>query len=790
MARHLTALMRMRALSLLLTISISSASAATSGSSAVLTDVRAIHSLSLKHSGETHPVAIEGTVTFYSSRGKHLFVQDRGAGVYVNTNANAPNLLPGDRVKIKGATALGFRPKVIASDIVVISHGKLPHPARAQFDHLIRGEFDSILVSVHGIVHSADPSAPSHGGTQGAALKVVVEGGDAVVYVANANPGELDRLLDAEVEIIGVAGGEFDGKRQMTGLTLNVSSMAQIKILKPAPANPWSLPLTPMNAILTTYRVSNLSSRTRVAGTVTYFEPGSTLVLQSGDQSLWIKTRSLAPMRVGDQAEAIGFPGVSRGLLTLDGSEIRDLGKPSPVNPLAVTWDQLASNRHIFDLVSIEGSVAMQVNEPSQDEYVLLSGGQMFSAIYHHGNNGNAPIKPVPIGSEIRVTGICSTDNDNPFGREVPFNILLRNADDLQVVSKPSMVNAENLSIITSLLLLVILAYGARAWLIDRAMRAQLAELGYLTQRRGEVLEAINKSRPIAETLELITELASFTLKGAPCWCQVNDGPKLGNCPKELNASSLRIAERPIASHSGPALGSIFAAFDARTSLQPDEKKALANASELATLAIETARLHSDLVHRSEFDILTDIQNRFSFDKHLDRLIDESGQRRESFGLIYIDLDKFKLVNDHHGHQVGDVYLQHVAERMKHQLRPGDLIARLGGDEFGALIPSINDRSDVAEIVARLERCFEEPFAVQGRVLRGMASIGYAIYPEDATTKDNLLSTADAAMYLEKHTREQINLMEIDGVAEKPSQNPPAEGSSIKQFGTHATAKT
>ena len=173
----------------------------------------------------------------------------------------------------------------------------------------------------------------------------------------------------------------------------------------------------------------------------------------------------------------------------------------------------------------------------------------------------------------------------------------------------------------------------------------------------------------------------------------------------------------------------------------------------LAALAIETRRLYTDLLRRSEFDLLTDIQNRFSLEKQLDELIDHARQTAGVFGLIYIDLDGFKLVNDRYGHQVGDLYLQEAAARMKHQLRPADILARLGGDEFAVLVPTVRNRSDVQEIALRLERSFDAPFSVQGIVIEGSASIGIALYPEDATTRDALLQSSDAAMYVEKHTR-------------------------------------
>jgi diguanylate cyclase (GGDEF)-like protein len=173
----------------------------------------------------------------------------------------------------------------------------------------------------------------------------------------------------------------------------------------------------------------------------------------------------------------------------------------------------------------------------------------------------------------------------------------------------------------------------------------------------------------------------------------------------------------------------------------------------LATLAIETRRLYKDLVYRSEFDLLTDIYNRFSLDRYLEEQIEKAKVDGSIFGLIYIDLDEFKQVNDFYGHHVGDLYLQEVSMRMKRQLRNGDMLARLGGDEFAVLVPVVRSRAAIDEIALRLERCFDAPFAVEGYVLRGGASVGIALYPDEGTTADSLLSAADAAMYVSKHTK-------------------------------------
>ena len=407
----------------------------------------------------------------------------------------------------------------------------------------------------------------------------------------------------------------------------------------------------------------------------------------------------------------------------------------APVTPALFTWRDLAlggndGHSHVFDLVSVEGHVVTEVRQATQDLYVLESDGHLFSVILSHSAlQGSAPIPPmkdVPLGARIRVTGICILADANPFNGEVPFNILIRDFDDIVIVAQPPWLNVRPPDRYCQHLA----GDGHRPWLralyVERRNRRRIGSLAYVERRRSKVLEDINHSKPLAEILERITELVSVRLNGAPCWCQVAGGAALGNRPVDLQSSSLRIVETPIPGRSGPALGSIFAAFDARTNPDAVEKAALAMASELATLAIETSRLYSDLVHRSEFDLLTDVQNRFAMEKALSAMIQTARETAGIFGLIYIDLNEFKQVNDLHGHLVGDLYLQEVSRRMKRQLRPCDVLARLGGDEFAVLVSEVHNRTEVEEISARLQGCFHDPFIGDGyfcRARRALASL-------------------------------------------------------------------
>ena len=725
-----------------------------------LTSLDAIHGLSNAEAGKHFPVDFEATVTYFRTDDRTLFVQEGNAAIYLFTARNL-KLVPGDRVRVRGITAPSFRPIVETNDIAVLYHGDPPKPIPASYDEMVRIQHDAMLVTVRAVVRSADVVLSNN--VRLIYLHMLADGGTVDASVKSGDGSGLKELLDAEVEVTGVASAIFDSKMQQTGVMLHSNTMADVKVLKPAGTSPWTLPVTPMDTILAEYRVRDLTTRVRVHGTITYYQPGVAVVLQYGSKSIWIDTETSDPLQIGDIADANGFPDVHSGFLNLVRGEIQDSHLQAPIEPRPGTWEDLSTSDnvqfgHIYDLVSIEGKVVTEAREAEQDEYVLDTNGHLFTAIYHHSDKASLiplpPMKQVPLGSMVRVSGVCVELSSNQRNGPVPFNILLRSFDDITVVARPSLLTVRNLILLVGVLLAVVFAVGARGWAIERRVRRQTASLALIEQRRSRILEDINGSRPLAEIVEEITELVSFKLRGAPCWCQIADGAQLGNRPRNL--TGLRIVRNEIPAHTGPALGDLSAAFDALDKPRNNESETLSMAVALTALAIETRRLYSDLRHRSEFDLLTDIHNRFSLDKYLDRQIDETRQNAGIFGLIYIDLDKFKQVNDVYGHLVGDQYLQEVALRMKRQLRGVDMLARLGGDEFAVLLPRVRNRAKVEEIAQRLDRSFEEPFPIEGLVLHGSASVGIALYPEDGVTKDDLLSAADAAMYVAKKTRRRI----------------------------------
>jgi diguanylate cyclase (GGDEF)-like protein len=738
---------------------IGSASAAWPAQSVPVTTLRAIAAITNSQASLHKPVSFEATVTYYRASTKDMFVQDGDAAIFVRP-AGMHKFIPGDRIRVRGTMHESFRPYTDNADITLLGHVPLPQPFHPTFEQMIHAETDCKLVTVRGVIQSADLVLNFLAATSTTEMHMLVDGAHVDASMDSDDPKRLKDLLDAEVEITGIQSGVFDNKMQETGILFHIQSPDQMKILRRAQVDPWSIPITQMDRILSGYRVRELSDRQRVHGTVTYYQPGVALVLQDGQKSVWIRTDSWSPLQIGDVADAIGFPVSENGFLTLTRAEIRGTSSRAPVTPSLFTWRQLALGGnygygHVFDLVSLEGKVVTEVRQATQDEYVLESDGHLLSAVIRHpGSASQVPLLPtqtIPLGTHIRVTGICMLTDANPFNGEVPFNILMRNVDDIVVVARPAWLNVEHLMMIVGLLLFVVIAIGVRGWVLERRVRRKTSALAYLEQRRRRILEDISGSRPLPEIIDQITELVSYKLKGAPCWCEDIDGTLFGNRP--TNPAKFRILQIEIHSHSGPPLGTISAAFDLRIKSRDEQMEAVSMGAGLASLAIGTRRLYADLVHRSEFDLLTDIQNRFSLERHLDTLIERAGRSAGIFGLIYIDLDGFKQINDKYGHQVGDIYLQEAASRMKRQLRPTDILARLGGDEFAVLVPIAGTRAEVQQIAHRLDRCFRAPFTARRQVLQGSASIGVALYPEDATTRDDLLRAADHAMYEAKNAR-------------------------------------
>ncbi len=160
-----------------------------------------------------------------------------------------------------------------------------------------------------------------------------------------------------------------------------------------------------------------------------------------------------------------------------------------------------------------------------------------------------------------------------------------------------------------------------------------------------------------------------------------------------------------------------------------------------------TQRKQEELFYLAHYDQLTGIANRLLFQDRLNQILALAKRRNEKFALGFIDLDKFKQINDSLGHALGDRLLITIAQRLKNSVRASDTVARLGGDEFVVILRQINSQSNAAKTVEKLLAALRQPVELDDTSIVPGASIGVALYPDHGQTHEQLIQNADAAMY-------------------------------------------
>lgn len=195
-------------------------------------------------------------------------------------------------------------------------------------------------------------------------------------------------------------------------------------------------------------------------------------------------------------------------------------------------------------------------------------------------------------------------------------------------------------------------------------------------------------------------------------------------------------------------VGSVgVASSDPNRAYTARDQQALLALAEHTSLALNQARALEDVAHEAFHDSLTGLPNRLLFLDRLDHAVSRATRSGDYVGVLFIDVDDFKHVNDSLGHQIGDELLRAVSSRLSACLRPSDTIARLGGDDFAVLLEEIDDTAEAATAASRLLDSLSDPITIEGREIYVNASVGIAAGNDDAQT---LLRDADLAMYRAK----------------------------------------
>jgi diguanylate cyclase (GGDEF)-like protein len=209
-------------------------------------------------------------------------------------------------------------------------------------------------------------------------------------------------------------------------------------------------------------------------------------------------------------------------------------------------------------------------------------------------------------------------------------------------------------------------------------------------------------------------------------------------------------AAAPILSSGGHVLGVILAHYRASFTPPQQDLELLRIATNLASIAIERRHAEARLDTLAHYDALTGLPNRVLFRDRLTQAIARADRNRRLFALMFLDLDRFKSINDTLGHDAGDKLLKIVAERLRGCVREEDTVARLGGDEFTVILEEIREPEDAAIVGQKILAALTPPVILGGHETFITTSIGITIYPSDSGDLDSLIKNADIAMYRAK----------------------------------------
>ena len=209
--------------------------------------------------------------------------------------------------------------------------------------------------------------------------------------------------------------------------------------------------------------------------------------------------------------------------------------------------------------------------------------------------------------------------------------------------------------------------------------------------------------------------------------------------------------------HSDDRIGALDLYRETRGDLDARDMAVAQTLADVAAAYLLNARAREQaratvehLQHLVLHDPLTGLPNRVLFDERLAHAAHRAMRSHNTAAVLFADLDRFKAVNDTHGHDVGDELLRAVAERLAAVVRPGDTLARLGGDEFVFLCEDLHDPADLDVITRRIVDAFDEPFVVAGTTLFLSVSVGVAFAGPGEDITDRLMAQADLAMYQAK----------------------------------------
>lgn len=285
----------------------------------VLTSTADVRKLPAVQSRAGVPVELEGTVTSYHARTGRMVIQDDQGGVAVDASAAALPIHQGQRVRVTGVTAPGDpAPTIIRTMVEVLDFGELPSPVTVSPADLGLPELQNRFASLEGVVRSASTNPEGD-----LTITVAADGEIVRVPILEYSRIRYRDLVDARVRLTGTPSTIFDVRKNPYRLRLAIQNMASIEVLEEAPRSPFQLPLTPIEALVSSNAGAVGEHRVRIRGRVTDWQVGGSVTISDEPSRIHLRTSQMTPLVVGDTVNAVGFPEIVEGGVQLTEAVIR-----------------------------------------------------------------------------------------------------------------------------------------------------------------------------------------------------------------------------------------------------------------------------------------------------------------------------------------------------------------------------------------------------------------------------------------------------------------------------------
>jgi signal transduction histidine kinase len=465
----------------------------------LLTTIKAIRSLSQDEGARGYLVRVRGIVTHFDEQADTgLIIHDGQFGQYVmNPTAGTEvpiwrDLQQGDSIEIEGHTDRGgFAPNIIPTGVRRLSHGALPGSKQISFQSMLTGKHDCDYVEIVGVVQRAWRSPDPNMNTLFA--DVAYQEGVLRTTFWDYKPDDFERLIDARVRLRGNVGTLFGATAQLRGVSLFAGRTSDVVVLE-SPPDPFLMPVRSIRSLYNYSAAGEQIRRIRISAVVTSYVPGRpvevsdftsnarfryvrhAIYVDDGSGGARIETEQPLRVRPGTLLEIAGFPTVTPGKPILANAIFRVAGEAP--QPIAVNIDpnSVLTPDNDATLVRMQGNFLSMLTSPNERSLVFRIGETVFAANLE-ADAATQSLEDIRPGSVVSVTGVYSYQ----WGPPPAFNLFLRSADDVRVVSAAPWWTLRHTAVM--IVLLSIVAGGAAFWVRTAANRKRQEYQAVLSER-------------------------------------------------------------------------------------------------------------------------------------------------------------------------------------------------------------------------------------------------------------------------------------------------------------------